>query len=200
VLLIICLFTTISRLYIRVFVQREFTIDDGLILVGFCCLVAGLVLFYTIAEEQFLVSDLTYNKVEALFRAPPNWLDQVMDYEKQVITSLLCTWAAIVCVKMSFIFFFRKLVERIRSMMIFWWVVLLFNVGVCGYGFSVYVLACPERESINLTQSCKFSIPSYYDVRRRTNSSKYNVDSVLKPTYRSNTPSPKWFSMWSAIF
>jgi hypothetical protein len=156
VLLIICLFTTLSRLYIRVFVQREFTFDDGLILVGFSCLVAGLVLFYTIAEEQFLVSDLTYNGVDALFRAPPNWLDQVMDYEKQVINSLLCTWAAIVCVKMSFIFFFRKLVERIRSMMIFWWVVFIFNLGVCGYGFSVYVLACPNRKNINLAQACKF--------------------------------------------
>ncbi|KAL8994874.1 MAG: hypothetical protein Q9169_005272 [Polycauliona sp. 2 TL-2023] len=52
-------------------------------------------------------------------------------------------------VKFSFLFLFRSLVQRIRALTIYWWIVTGFNVAVLGYGLSVYYVACPYAHGPN---------------------------------------------------
>ena len=47
-------------------------------------------------------------------------------------------------VKFSFLALFRRLIDRIPSLMKYWWFVVAFNLAVTGYGASVYVVACPH--------------------------------------------------------
>lgn len=45
-------------------------------------------------------------------------------YFKWYNASMVLTWTAIYSVKFSFMFFFRKLVSRVRSLEIYWWAIL----------------------------------------------------------------------------
>lgn len=74
---------------------------------------------------------------------PPNFIEQSHGFHKWITVSLMLSWCAIMAVKFSFLFLFRKLIDRIRPSIIYWWVVVAFNIVVLGYGISVYYVACP---------------------------------------------------------
>ncbi|KAF1345620.1 hypothetical protein EJ07DRAFT_160596 [Lizonia empirigonia] len=46
-------------------------------------------------------------------------------------------------VKFSFMFFFKKLIGRLPTLTIYWWIIFAYNVIVLGYGASVYYVVCP---------------------------------------------------------
>ena len=56
---------------------------------------------------------------------------------------LILAWFSISSVKLSFLFLFRKLIDRLRYMVIYWWVVLIYVLAVTGYGAATYILVCP---------------------------------------------------------
>ncbi|KAL8724939.1 MAG: hypothetical protein Q9181_006608 [Wetmoreana brouardii] len=47
-------------------------------------------------------------------------------------------------VKFSFLFLFRKLIDRIPPLITYWWFVIAFNIVAFGYGLSTYFLICPR--------------------------------------------------------
>jgi len=150
-LLIIVLLSATARFYVRIRIQKQMSIDDAFLLFGICCLISALGIIYTISNKMYLVESLLF-KVPNL-QLPPDWIQQSFDYQKFVAISLILTWLSIVSVKFSFLFLFRKLIDRVRYMVIYWWVVVIFNLAVAGYGASVYILACPWFYSI---KACKF--------------------------------------------
>ena len=154
-LLGVCFISTCFRLYIRIRVQKQFSIDDGFLLLSFVFLVAGLTLLCTFMDKMYLMEALLFGGPEALANLPSDWMEQAFDYQRKILGALLCTWLVIVCVKMSFLFFFKKLTERVRGMRIFWWVAFVYNVLACGYGVSVYVATCPEFGNI---KACKLRL------------------------------------------
>lgn len=98
-------------------------------------------------DEQYLIEDITFGGLAVFSNVPSNWLEKAMIYEKTVFISMMCTWASISCVKLSFLFFFKKLIARIQSMIYFWWFTLVFTLGVCIFGFCVYEIACGHESS-----------------------------------------------------
>lgn len=85
---------------------------------------------------------------------PPDFLQKSFDYQKLVTIALTLTWLSIASVKFSFLFFFRKLIDRIRSLMIYWWCVTIFIAAASLYGSTVYCLVCPYWYNL---KSCKSS-------------------------------------------
>lgn len=79
---------------------------------------------------------------------PADTLQEAYDFHKWITVTLMLIWCAIMAVKFSFLFLFRKLVDRIRPLIIYWWVVTVFNVGVLGFGVTVYYLSCPYYSSL----------------------------------------------------
>ena len=78
--------------------------------------------------------------------APGN-LAEVMqmgyDFHTWVTATLMLSWCSILAAKFTFLAFFWKLIDRIYWMKVYWWFALVLNLGSCGYGLSVYILACP---------------------------------------------------------
>jgi hypothetical protein len=151
-LLIIVLVSATARFYVRIRIQKQVSIDDAFLLFGICCLISALGIIYTISNEMYLVESLLFSVPN--LQLPPDWMQQSFDYQKFVTVSLILTWFSIISVKFSFLFLFRKLIDRVRYMVIYWWVVVIFNLAIAGYGASVYILGCPWFYSIKACEFC----------------------------------------------
>ena len=92
-------------------------------------------------DKMYLVLALTTKLPTA--EIPPDFLEQSYDFHKWITITLMLSWSAIMAAKFSFLFLFRKLIDRIKPLTMYWWVVTVFNIAVLGYGVSVYYLACP---------------------------------------------------------
>ena len=90
---------------------------------------------------------------------PPDFLQQSYDFHKWITVSLMLAWCAIMAVKFSFLFLFRKLIDRIRPLVIYWWVVTAFNVIVLGYGLSIYYITCPYYDDPRACTSAEIFRP-----------------------------------------
>ena len=89
----------------------------------------------------------------------PDFLQQSYEFHKWITVTLMLAWCAIMAVKFSFLFLFRKLIDRIQPLVIYWWVVTAFNVVVLGYGVSVYYVACPYYDDPRVCTSNKHPQP-----------------------------------------
>ena len=75
---------------------------------------------------------------------PADLLQEVNAFHKWISTVDMLCWAAIMAVKFSFLVLFRRLIQGIKSLVLYWWIVTLFNIGTLGYGASVYFVLCPH--------------------------------------------------------
>ncbi|KAL8838685.1 MAG: hypothetical protein Q9176_004925 [Flavoplaca citrina] len=74
---------------------------------------------------------------------PEAFLQPVYEYLKWITINQVLGWCSIVAVKFSFLFLFKKMLDRIPPMITYWWFVVAFNTIAGGYGFSTYFLNCP---------------------------------------------------------
>ncbi len=88
----------------------------------------------------------------SIFDLHSNVIQDSLKSGKWGIVSLITTWIAVNSVKLSFLSLFRKLVDRIRPMIIYWWFVLAYTIVVGLYGISTYLGPCPTFNDI---KSCK---------------------------------------------
>lgn len=145
------------RYYIRIFVQKQFSIDDGFLVFALCCLICALTIMYTVTvDKMYLAQALVVGLPGA--QIPADFLEQVYGFHKWITVTLMLAWCAIMAVKFSFLFLFRKLIDRIPRLIVYWWVVTIFNVAVLGYGVSVYYVACPYYSNVELRKSIKCSL------------------------------------------
>jgi hypothetical protein len=134
-------------------VQKQVSIDDGFLLFGLCCLISAVGILFTFMDSMYMVEALLFGDPADL-DLPPDWIQRAFDYQKMAAVSLILTWCSIVSVKFSFLFLFRRLIDRIRSLRIYWWIVLVFNIAISGYGAAVYIVACPHFYSMQARQFC----------------------------------------------
>ena len=114
-------------------------------------------MFSVTIDKMYLVQALVFGVPGA--DIPPDILQQSYKFHKWITVTLMLAWCAIMAVKFSFLFFFRKLIERLRPMIIYWWVVTAFNVAILGYGIAVYYVACPYYNDPRLRTSNRHGHP-----------------------------------------
>jgi len=86
---------------------------------------------------------------------PADFIQQAFEFHKLVTVALILTWFSIVSVKFSYPFLFKRLIDRMPLMVIYWWVVAVFNGLISAYGAAVYIAACPDFYNM---KSCKFFV------------------------------------------
>ena len=124
------------RYYVRFFIQKQLSIDDGILLFGILCLISAMVLLFIFVDDLFLVEALEGNMYPT--DLPVDFLQGVSDLERLLVGAMVLTWCAIISVKFSYLFLFRKLIDRVRSMVIYWWVAVVFNTLISIYGIIIY--------------------------------------------------------------
>ena len=129
------------RFYIRVRIQKQLSIDDGFLLFGLGCLSSAIGVLFTFIDDIY--TSEAFSLGDTSFQFTPTFLEQSNIYHLRVTVVLMLSWCAIGSVKLSYLFLFRRLVDRLPRMMLYWWFALTFNLAVIGYGIAVYYVACP---------------------------------------------------------
>ncbi|KAH8701391.1 hypothetical protein GQ44DRAFT_664913 [Phaeosphaeriaceae sp. PMI808] len=143
ILLALLLLAVVVRFIIRFRVQKQhFFSDDGFLLVALSGLIVAIVIMYReVIDRMYLVVSLQTGVKGVI--PPDNWLEVSHQFHKWVTVCLMLSWCVVMAVKFSFLFFFKRLIDRIQSLCIYWWAVTIYNIGVLGYGVSVYYIGCP---------------------------------------------------------
>ncbi|KAL8970734.1 MAG: hypothetical protein Q9183_001383, partial [Haloplaca sp. 2 TL-2023] len=132
--------TAAIRLILQIRTYRCLHVDDYFHIFACLCLTAGTILGYIHVGNLYHNQKITYNPQYALWLAAndlPRLVAAIETYQKlyYVYTSLL--WTSIFAVKVAYLGFFRRLIDRIRSLIVFWRVVL----GITIVSFPVCVLS-----------------------------------------------------------
>lgn len=152
VLLGVCVVSVVARLYIRIRVQKQFSLDDGFLLFGICCLISSVGIQCSFMDNMYVLESVNMGRTNV--QIPSDFVQRMFDYHKMLTVSLILSWCTIASVKFSFLFLFRNLIHRMPYLIMYWWVVLVFNVVVSVYGGSVYILICPYFYSAKTRKFC----------------------------------------------
>ena len=95
-----------------------------------------MVLLFVVVDDLYLVEALEGDTIPA--NLPVNFLQRVSDFERLTVGGMVLTWCSIISVKFSYLFLFRKLIDRLRPMVIYWWVAVVFNALISIYGIIIY--------------------------------------------------------------
>ncbi|KAL8730555.1 MAG: hypothetical protein Q9166_004009 [cf. Caloplaca sp. 2 TL-2023] len=106
-------------------------------------------------DDMYFTEAMTYDPMKLGHEPGPQDLDRVFEFRKLVTASLILTWVAMMAVKFAFLALFKRLIDRIYSLTVYWWVVVAFNLAVTGYGASVYVIACPHFSGMKVAVSAE---------------------------------------------
>ena len=154
------------RYYVRFFIQKQLSIDDGILLFGILCLISAMVLLFIFVDNLYLVEALEGNNIPS--DLPVDFLQGVSDFERLVVGAMVLTWCAIISVKFSYLFLFRKLIDRVRSIVIYWWVAVVFNALISIYGIIIYAGVRPWYCTTNSGTSRIHNWSHSYDLRFMT--------------------------------
>ncbi|PIG86720.1 hypothetical protein AARAC_010734 [Aspergillus arachidicola] len=165
----------LMRFFIRFRIRGErFAVDDGLLLVAFAFLIASMVIMYhTVIDRMYIVYALLL-RIEGVV-PPGNWRDISSQFHLWSSVCLTLIWLCYSAVKLSFLFFFKKLIDRIRPWLTYWWIITIFNGAVLTYGSIIYFITCPYffddreryRKRIIVTQSVVLMVMDTVDLTKR---------------------------------
>ena len=145
----VCLMSTSARLYIRIHLQKQFSIDDGLLIVAVCCLTIALSMIYSLAIDAMYLEEALTTSLSGV-QLPVDPLEVVNTFHKWATIILTLCWCAVAAVKFSFLFFFRRLIDRIPPLILYWWIVTFLNLAVFGYGIAVQYETCPYFSGLGI--------------------------------------------------
>ena len=62
-------------------------------------------------------------------------------------------WCSLISVKFNYLFLFKQLIDRIRPMIIYWWVTAVFKSIACVFVAAIYGAVCPYYYNKNACES-----------------------------------------------
>lgn len=135
-----------ARYYIRVFVQKQFSSDDGILLFGLLCLVAAVSVLLNTFDQMYVVAAPESGNLDHV-SFPADFIEQSYYFQKMVTVSLVLSWLALVSVNFSYLLLFKRIIGRIPHMVRHWWIAAVYNAMMSIYGAIVYGVACPHYDS-----------------------------------------------------
>ncbi|PWY71379.1 hypothetical protein BO83DRAFT_427980 [Aspergillus eucalypticola CBS 122712] len=142
----------LMRLFIRFRVQRQrLSVDDWLLVLALCFLLASIVIMYRkVIDPMYLLVAMELGIKDVA--VPADIIEVGYVYHEWSAICLTVSWCAFGAVKLSFLFFFKKLIDRIKPWQIYWWAITVYTAAVLIYGSLIFFLSCPY----------------YYDMRQFT--------------------------------
>jgi hypothetical protein len=133
----IIVLATTARLCLRLRTNRRLEIDDGFLVLALCCSLAAWAFVWQMRDLIYLQMELALGMKEVELAD----INNMLLYFKQYNASMVLTWTAIYSVKLSFMFFFRKLISGLRSLEVYWWAIVgvLIPTAVFSAFFSFWI-------------------------------------------------------------
>jgi len=111
---------------------------------------SALAVTLTVIDAMYVIETALYTD-SGPGAAPPQFLEQAVKLQRILFVNLLL-WCSTVSIKLSYLFLFRKLIDRIPSLIRYWWFITVLVMAIFGYGLAAYILACPQ---FNTREVCK---------------------------------------------
>ena len=140
VLFALAVVLTIVRFVIRLGVQKQFLIDDFFLLFGCVCAVVATGVLYSSLDWMYTIEGVLTGS--AILLPVASFLELSSRFHKRNTATLALTWTSIFSVKFSFLFFFRLLVQRVRIMVMFWWVATIATLVAWVFNIIAIFLPC----------------------------------------------------------
>lgn len=97
--------------------QKQLSSDDDILLFGIACLIVVMVLLFVLVDKMYMVEATETEMIGVELSS--NFIEQTYDFQKLVTVTLILIWCSIISIKFSYLFLFKKLINRIRSMIIY---------------------------------------------------------------------------------
>lgn len=130
-------FFTILRVFIRLIYFRRLYVDDAFVVMALAILIASAVMYHFMAPTMYLLYALTEENPP-----PTDFLEKLIRYLKMQFAVTLLFWTCLWAVKFSFLAFFYKLGQGLRTQKLLWRVVLVFSIFAYLGCLISYPIAC----------------------------------------------------------
>ena len=127
------------RLVVQVKIHRRLYLDDYFLIFACITLTAGTVLGYANVGALYWSEELNYNPSQffVLLAQHVDIAAHINTYERLYYSWPALLWTTIFVVKFAYLAFFRRLIERIRSLFIYWKII----IGITVVSFPVCIVS-----------------------------------------------------------
>ena len=129
----------LARTIFRFYTFRRLDADDAFLILAILTMTAAVALTHILLPVAFIQNEATLG----LIQPGPDFPKQMFMQKNLETAASAMVWVTIYAVKFSYMFFFKKLVRRVRKLQIWWWYVLgvLIPVSLAGSIFDFII--CP---------------------------------------------------------
>ena len=137
----LAIITHATRTYIRARILKQFSTEDVFLLFAVICLCCSTGLAYSAMQNLYdsLAVILHGGQSGLIFSI----LDHLPETSKETNAETTLWWLVIFPVKLAYLFFFRRLISRLRDLNTWWWCVIVFTVPAGLISIAVCWLTCP---------------------------------------------------------
>lgn len=139
----VAILAAVTRTAIRIHLKQRLQIDDGFLFLACVCLIATTILLYKMVTDIYFFQSLSSDP--SAVAIPMDIVSRIDWFQKSDSAYLFVTWTAIFAVKFSFLAFFRRLIDRLGSIIIYWKVVIGFTASAFAFCVCDGFIACPQR-------------------------------------------------------
>lgn len=146
--------TAATRMALQLRYQRRLRADDYFLLFATLSLTSGMVLMFSILSSLYTSQEKASNPEKT----------QINPSHFKIVYALpTLAWTTIFCVKFAYLWFFRLLIDRLRSLTIYWRVVVAITSISYPLCASSSYMACPGNVSCEWGHSLLETLhPAYF--------------------------------------
>ncbi|XDG02162.1 hypothetical protein ABKA04_001777 [Annulohypoxylon sp. FPYF3050] len=120
---VLCVVVFSGRIAIRIMCFKRMFVEDYLMLVAICFLLSVSVVGQLFLKYAYIMNALNEGAIPS-----PDYIDEITRGTRAFASIMLLDFLGIWLVKFNFLLFFRRLGSHVNTYLIFWWVVLIFNL------------------------------------------------------------------------
>lgn len=128
-----------ARAFVRIHHLKRINADDYFFFFAIAALIAGAGLFFAFIGTSYIVLAVS----EGRTLPPPNFMQKMENAARYALFAQLLSWTTIFSVKISFLFYFWALVNRLYKMEIWWWFTFATFVPITATMISGPFIVCP---------------------------------------------------------
>ena len=113
---------TISRLSIRCRYQKRLLVDDYVLLFGCSTLIAAFTLVNVMYEDVYFDMFIILGPAEQVYQVStsPGFVNRILKYQQFSFSTETLCWVTIFAVKISYLVFFRQMLDRLKRLITYW--------------------------------------------------------------------------------
>ncbi|KAL1961853.1 hypothetical protein VTN77DRAFT_977 [Rasamsonia byssochlamydoides] len=150
----------VARLGIRFRLSRRWRADDAFVLAAWLLSLGNTCIWTTVYKQTYIVLRVARGDITTI---PANigWIEK--RYLRGQLAGYILAYSSLWSIKLSFLFFFRKLGEKYRLQQIIWWVVLVVVILSFGGCLGMLDYACEMSNLFESIENCQSPHSIWYE-------------------------------------